>query len=341
MRALRIGIIGAGAVATRHAQTLTDFGDASVVGVADPVAERAGRLAALVGATPYQTHEQLLDGGRLDAVYICVPPFAHGAPERAVIGAGLPFFVEKPLAADLATAERVAGLLEGGALVTATGYHWRALDTLQRSQELLAGRPAWLALGSWLDKVPPPAWWSRRELSGGQTVEQATHILDVLRCLVGEVTQVHALGHRAPRAVPEGTGSVGPAPGEGGAVGEDVDEVGAATLRFASGAVGSLVSSCLLGWHDRMGVELVAEGMRLELTERELLVRTSKGRLRYPAQGDARARTDRDFLDAVLGRRAAVRAPYREALRTHRLACAIASSAEEGRPVGLEAAAHA
>ena len=42
---------------------------------------------------------------------------------------------------------------------------------------------------------------------------------------------------------------------------------------------------------------------------------------------------DREFVDAALGRRASTRAPYAEALASHRVACAVATSAASGRPV--------
>lgn len=90
----------------------------------------------------------------------------------------LPFFIEKPLATDLATAEGIAAGVATTGLVTAVGYHWRYLDTTERAQELLSN-PARLALGYWLDFTPPPAWWARREQSGGQMVEQTTHIFDL------------------------------------------------------------------------------------------------------------------------------------------------------------------
>ena len=35
-----------------------------------------------------------------DAAYVCVPPFAHGVAETAVLSAGIPLFVEKPLATE-------------------------------------------------------------------------------------------------------------------------------------------------------------------------------------------------------------------------------------------------
>src|SRR6185437_1556221 len=97
----RIAMIGAGAVAARHVRVLSRLG-ARVVAVADPVPEAARRLAADVGAAAYPDADALLDAEAVDAAYVCVPPFAHGAPERAVLARRLPLFVEKPLAAELA-----------------------------------------------------------------------------------------------------------------------------------------------------------------------------------------------------------------------------------------------
>jgi glycosyltransferase involved in cell wall biosynthesis len=72
-------------------------------------------------------------------------------------------------------------------LITAVGYHWRFLDTVEEAQELLAANPPALALGYWLDATPPPAWWRKEQQSGGQMVEQTTHIFDLARVLVGDV----------------------------------------------------------------------------------------------------------------------------------------------------------
>jgi myo-inositol 2-dehydrogenase/D-chiro-inositol 1-dehydrogenase len=315
----RIGLIGAGGVATRHAAVLAAL-RAEVAAVSDLDVGRARTLAGAHGARAYADHRAMLEGERLDAVYVCVPPFAHGPAERDVLEVGLPLFVEKPLAADVATAEAIASLVERAGVPTATGYHWRCLDTVERAHELLAARPPRLVQASWLDRVPPVGWWCRRDRSGGQMVEQTTHVLDVLRLLAGEVLDVTAVAARTERpAFPEA----------------DVDDVATATLRFASGAVGAVVSSCLPAVRHRASLEAVADGLVVELTETELTVSDADGRRTLRATVDPREQVDRDFLAALEGDGDAVRAPYGEALRTHRLACALTRSALERRTVAL------
>jgi predicted dehydrogenase len=368
---VRIGMVGAGAVAARHARTLLAMDGVEVAGVADPALERARELADEVGAATYPNHMELLEAERLDALYICVPPFAHGPPELAAIDAGLPFFVEKPVAIDEPTATSIATRLAGRPLVTCTGYHWRWLDIFDRAVELLADRPARLVQCSWLDKVPPPTWWLRRDGSGGQTIEQTTHVLDVARGLAGEVTEVHAYAARA--AAPPGqqaapsrptepsqqaapsrptSRSAGPrtgrvaddgkeggrsstAPAEAALPGADIADVSVASLRFASGAVGTVASTCVLPRLHRAGVQVVADGLSLELSETELLVELDGRRTDYRAGADARPRPDRDFVAAVRGGPDRIRVPWAEAYRTHLLACAITRSAEERRPLAV------
>ncbi len=325
MKPVRIGFVGAGVIANRHFATLREFPDVEIVAVADPAEERARALAGRCHAAAYGDHETMIARERLDGLFICVPPYAHGAPELAAIEANLPFFVEKPLAADLETAEEIAGKLEGLELATAAGYHWRYLDVYERARELLAENPARLALGYWLDATPPTDWWSQREQSGGQTVEQTTHVLDLARTLVGEVASVYAVGARSERP-----GSVG-----------DIDDVSTASLRFVTGAVGSISSTCLLNWPHRIGLHTFSPSLAIELSEFEVMVDVGQGRPVLESQVDPFVLEDRDFVDAVQGKSNRIKTPYEDALRTHTLACALARSAAEGGPLDLDASAHA
>jgi predicted dehydrogenase len=313
---MRIAMVGAGGVAARHVRVLTGLG-ARVVAVADPVPAAAADLAGSCGATPYPDVDAALDAQAVDAVYVCVPPFAHGAPERSVLARRLPLFVEKPLSVDRATAEALAAEVERAGVVTGTGYHWRCLDTVQRAADLLAGSPARLAVGAWLDKVPPPPWWVSKDKSGGQVVEQLTHVLDLVRLLVGDPAEVWAAASRA-----------GSSPG-------DVDDVTAVAARFRTGAVGTLTASALLPAKTRASLETVsADGLRLELSEQELIVQRGGVSEVHRPRVNGHEAVDREFLAAVSGT-GATRVPYGEALRTHLLGLAIAGSAATGKPVTL------
>ena len=320
MEQVRVGFIGAGGIAGRHLGDLLRFPEVRVTALADPAIERAREAAGRCGARAYGDYTEMLEREELDALYICVPPFAHGAPERAAIARGLPFFVEKPLSVDPLLAEEIArGVAERG-LTTAVGYHWRYLDTVAEARERLAVNPARLALGYWLDSTPPPDWWTKESRSGGQMVEQTTHIFDLARHLVGPVDEVQAVAARVARpAYPDA----------------DIHDVSIATLRFASGALGSLASTCLLKWPHRIGLHLFADGLAIELTEFDLMVDVGQGRPVREQEGDPFMREDRDFIDAVLGRTNQIRVPYAEALETHRLVTAAARSANEGRALRI------
>lgn len=322
---LRVGCVGTGFIAGRHLAALEDVPDVDIVAIADSVAERAEATGERYGARVYDDGLALLETEEIDAVWLCVPPFAHGPLELAALDRGLPFFVEKPLALDLATAESLAAGVSARGLLTGVGYHWRYLDLVEQASTLIQDRPAALVQGSWLDSTPAAPWWSRRGGSGGQLIEQTTHLFDVVRLLVGEVESLHALESTAARREwPEA----------------DVPTASTVLLRFVSGALGTISSSCLLEGRYHVGLRLIAPGRSVELTERslsdhELRVCDSDGdRVARSAQ-DPIAAEDRAFVGALRGEHVTVRAPYDDALRTHALACAADRSAREGTPLQL------
>ena len=321
MAQLRVGLAGAGGVGARHASTIGGLPDVRLVGVTDVDAGRARALADQQDAEVFPDLEALLTSGRLDALWLCLPPFAHGEPERAVLESGLPFFVEKPLAADLATAERIAESVADKQIVTATGYHWRAMAGVGRAAEILADHPVRLAHASWWDKVPPVSWWLRRDGSGGQIVEQATHLVDLLRLLVGEPVWVAAHASCDPDRDPS-----------------LVDTATAAMLRFDAGAVGTLSSTCLLRRKQAASLSLIGEGVFVEVREADTLISLGDTVEVMADEGVSKERVDAEFCQAVRsGDPGAVRVPYAEALRTHRVGDAVDRSVRAGAPVELGA----
>ena len=257
----RIGFVGTGGVATRHAQVLSAFEDVTLVAATDVDRTRAEAFGTQFGAAAVDDVGALLAQG-LDAVYVCVPPFAHHPAENSaevqVADAGVAVFVEKPLATDLATAEAIAARLRRAGVLTRVGHHWRCAEPVARARELLAHRTIRLVSGTWWDKVPPVSWWLHQARSGGPVVEQAIHLLDLARVLVGEVEVVQA---SASGTVPGG----------------DVDAAVVALLSFVDGAVGTLGTASVLGAKHRAGIEIVAEGLVVGVGEDWLEVYDGRG----------------------------------------------------------------
>jgi predicted dehydrogenase len=173
-----------------------------------------------------------------------------------------------------------------------------------------------LVSARWWGTTPPPAWWSRQETSGGQVVEQATHVLDLVRVLAGEVAEV--------------SGVAAPSTSDG----RDVPDAAAAVLRLDSGAIGTVSTSCVLPAATAAGVDVAADGIAVELTETSLRLRTRDGEEQGAPAVDGRQAVDRAFVDLLAGGPAAPGlVDLGEALRTHRLAWAVTEAARTGSTV--------
>ena len=314
MTRLRVAMIGAGGFAARHLEVLARAADVEVAAHAARRLDAAQVQAARYGGRAYDDVAALLDAERVDAAWVCVAPAGHGATERALIERGVPFFVEKPLSSDRATAEAIGHRVAASGLITAVGYHWRALDAIPELRAHLAeGPPVAFLAGTWLTSTPAPAWWHRQATSGGQMVEQATHLLDLARHLVGEARVLHAVADRPPRpAHPD----------------LDVASVSTAALRFASGALGAVTATCLLGASARVELQLMREGELITVTQTSVTYDDGRTRREVRVIGDPVAAEDRAFLAAV---RAVdptrVVCAYADALATHRLAHDVADAA--------------
>jgi predicted dehydrogenase len=310
---VRIAVVGTGGVARRHLGVLRQLEAIVIVGHVSSDSARAAAQAAEWGGSAYTRVEDLLDHARPDAVWICVTPDRHGALELELVARRIAFFVEKPLATGLAVPESIASALaRAGGPITAVGYKFRGLDTLPRVRELLYEHPPRMVLSFWHDSLPPPAWWRRAERSGGQVVEQATHLLDLARCLVGEAQVMGAVAGRWPRA---------------DAPDADVPDVSAALLRYETrdGPIpGVLSATSLLRGHGSIELQLVCEGRLLRLSERCLQVEDGKSVHEFTSTADPFLVEDRAFVTAVRTQDASgVLCSYIDALESHRLACAV------------------
>jgi myo-inositol 2-dehydrogenase/D-chiro-inositol 1-dehydrogenase len=316
---LRVGCIGTGFIAGQHLAALAGFADVEIVAVAGTARDRAEDVAERYAARAYDDGSALLETEELDAVWLCVPPFAHGPLEDAAIDRGLPLFVEKPLAHDLPTAARLATRIRERGLLSCVGYHWRSLGVVEQAAQVLRDAPAQLVAGAWLDRTPAAPWWSQRSRSGGQLVEQTTHLVDLARLLLGDVDTVQALESTVAR-------EAWPA--------ADVPTASAVLLSFSSGAIGTISSSCVLDRRHSVGLQLVAQGRLVSLGEvglydHELRIADREGEHVVQSNENPIAREDRSFVDALRGA-GPVPVSYEQALRTHAVVCAADRSARDG-----------
>ena len=321
MSDVRLGFIGTGGNMNRHLRELTEIGGTKFVAFCDIVVEKAEQAVTQYGGKAYGDYNQMLASEELDAVYISIPPFAHGAPERAVIAAGLPMFVEKPVHMDTAEAKDIAAEVEERGIITACGYQERYLDIIDKAQELLATRRVGFFMGYWMGGMPS-GWWREKAKSGGQLMEQTTHEFDMARYLFGEVKTVYAVARYD--LIPN--------------TDYDIEEASAVSLQFESGVFGIMFSACFTtNGLRRSGLDIFCEDGSLEYHLRSALVlSTADETTTWNPQNNCTIEMDSTFIDAVrTGDGSAIRSPYSDAAKTAILSIAANHSLETGEPVHL------
>lgn len=322
--AVRIGFIGTGGIAGAHRRALAQIPNAQMVAFCDTDAARAQAAADEHGGKPYSDYTAMLNDGGVDAVYICLPPCFHGEFEDAVIAAGLPFFIEKPIDIDLARAQATAAKVAAKGLITGVGYHWRHYDTVDWLKDEIGAQTIGMALGYWMGGTPGVWWWRKQATSGGQMAEQTTHIIDLARYFLGECTSVYAAyAYYRMHEVMEGL---------------DVSDAGTATLRFANGAVCQIATSCALEKTGQVELQLHFGGATATVAGGNLTLRGGKyEEVKRSAEVNPTVREDTFFVDAVdgVGDAALIRSPYADAVKSLAISLAMNESAASGKVVEL------
>ncbi|GMA61346.1 Gfo/Idh/MocA family oxidoreductase [Alicyclobacillus fastidiosus] len=320
---LKIGFIGTGGIASCHLENLAKLEGVQVVSFYDLDAPRAQKAAAAFdGAKAFASMDDMLDGAALDGVYVCVPPLAHGDAELRLMERNIPFLVEKPLGINAEVPADIAEQLKEKKLITSVGYHWRYNESTGHAKRLLADSQPGMALGYWMGGMPMVPWWRVQTGSGGQFVEQTTHIVDLLRCLCGEVREVYAA--YALRVMHEKV------------PGTDVPDVGTVTLKLANGMVATISNTCLLPVGHHVGLDLYTNKGVLEIRSGELREIAPDGVTTFGSTTNPYFMEDEAFIYALrTGDASRILSDYADALRTHEVTIAANESALSGQPVSL------
>jgi predicted dehydrogenase len=195
---MRLGIIGCGDVAGRHAATINSVGgELEITALCDRTKAKAEAFAAkhAPNAAIYTDHRRLFDEVTLDLIVICLPPFAHTDEVERAAASGIHLLMEKPIALDHEQAWRMVEAVEQAGIKAQIGFQFRFGEAIERFKMLQAeGKTGGIALmnGRYFCNALHAPWWRDREKSGGQVIEQAIHLFDLMRHFMGEPVAVYS-----------------------------------------------------------------------------------------------------------------------------------------------------
>lgn len=193
----RIGIIGAGGIANKHAGAWADVEGATVVAVADPDPERLAALAERTGAKAFPSVEELLASVQIDVADICVPTLQHVPVAMACLAKRVPTIVEKPMARTVADARALVDSYKAAGVPLAPAHVVRFFQDFTALRDLVnsgaVGKPAVVRITR---GGPFPRgkdnWYGDPAQSGGVLLDLSLHDFDWLRYTFGEVQRVTA-----------------------------------------------------------------------------------------------------------------------------------------------------
>ncbi len=288
----------------------------TLVAACDVDVQRAKELVALHQSGVAFATPGNLEWPGIDAIFICTPPFVRGEVEVAAVSAGVPIFLEKPVGVTAVAAEPLVAALNSSWVVNAVGYMNRYRDSVNEAR-LLARERGVLGLScNWVAGQYRVWWRKNEELSGGGMNDEATHLVDLARYLVGEIAEVVATrDYGSNRTSMAGTV--------------------AGTLRFETGQLGTLLYS---GQASRKQIGLrvhtpVGE-LRLDSWDFDLIYDDKKvlGRPCGTDRSDIFRTEVKAFMDAVWNSDSStVRSTVVDAVRTQRVVDALRESCTDGR----------
>ncbi len=237
-RRLRFGLVGCGEIAAENAAALGAAGNATISFAADPVLDLARGLAAWSGARASADVADLLASDEVDAVLISTPHHLHAPLAIRAAESGKHVVVEKPMATSVADCDRMIEAARRAGVVLSVCYCQRYDPRVVRARQLMAAGAVGEILGSrisfgqWrgddyyasgLAGRTRSDWRARPETAGGGVlIMNACHILDFMGHLIGSPV-VEVAAHAGTLR-------------QGG----EVEDIVAASYRYASGALGSL-----------------------------------------------------------------------------------------------------
>ena len=185
MKALRVGLIGAGRMGQLHARVYSQLPGVQLIGIVDIDADRAAALAQRC-QTQALSHPQEFFG-RVQAVSIATPTDTHLEIAAPFLKQGIPSLIEKPLAPSTSQAKQLLSLAEKHKTFIQVG-HTERFNPAVRAMERYNFSPRYIEAVRF---SPFPF----RSMDIGAVFDMMIHDLDlVLHLVAAEPIAIQAIG---------------------------------------------------------------------------------------------------------------------------------------------------
>lgn len=228
---IKIALVGCGRIAKRHAELL-GFGQikgATLSAVCDIVEEKAKTLAARFNVPHYVDMDEMVVRERPDVVAVLTPSGMHAEHITRLAPHGKHIVVEKPMALTLDDADAmIAACRENDTRLFVVKQNRFNVPVVKLREALDAGRFGRLVIGTirvrWCRTqkyYDQDAWRGTWRYDGGVLTNQASHHIDLLEWMMGEVETVYAKAMTA-------------------LVDIETEDTAIAVLKFRNGALGTI-----------------------------------------------------------------------------------------------------
>jgi predicted dehydrogenase len=200
MTTVRLGVIGAGAMAARRARAFLATGRVTICGIASRTIERARACGEELGCDAVFTDARQLYATLPDAVLLEVPHRLQDVLTIGALEAGAHVLIGGCLASSVAAGTRIRDLARSRDLVVETGYEARYKEVwLEARARIAAGAIGTVVAVNSIALFPadPASWYYSEVESGGMPLTHMTYaFINPARWLFGEPRVVSAFANR-------------------------------------------------------------------------------------------------------------------------------------------------
>jgi predicted dehydrogenase len=185
MSKIRVAVVGVGQFGQNHVRVVGQSPRAELVAVVDTDAARATDTAARAACLAFEDVRAL--AGKVDAAIVAVPTTLHADVGCALLKAGIDVLIEKPIAPDLASADRLIAAAEAHRRILQVG-HLERFNPAVQALEKVASHPLFF-------EIHRLSVFSARSLDVDVVLDLMIHDIDILLSLVPyEVEEIRAAG---------------------------------------------------------------------------------------------------------------------------------------------------